>query len=331
MELANDREPEIAVPALRGCELFVAEVARLQVSSRNLNSCEFRFLISSQPHRVRNAPHSVNANCVVATLMLLAFVGCNSSDLSGYRPLDKTAGSKTAEKTSAIVEVVNPDSVNGTVPAVPEHDLVTSSADDGELLPVSALAPINVVDGANVGSLLKVVPGDAATNGPPAPNAPSAIQPSATTGPRKVEILIPEKTFRTDAASKALRVSYDDLDLLKVINMEPVTADAVAQMPPWLKGLSGQRIKIRGYMMPVFEAEGIERFVLARDNQICCFGRDPKVYDLVQIDMRAGKTTNYIPYTRSFDVVGRLKIEMVSADGKPYGLYFLEDAEVIDR
>ena len=102
-------------------------------------------------------------------------------------------------------------------------------------------------------------------------------------------------------------------------------------MPSWLKGLSGQRIKIRGFMYPTFETEGIERFVLARDNQICCFGRDPKIYDLVQIDMRAGKTTNYIPATRAFDVVGRLKIEMVAEGGKPYGLYFLEDAEVIDR
>ena len=28
---------------------------------------------------------------------------------------------------------------------------------------------------------------------------------------------------------------------------------------------------------------------------------------------------------------GRLKVEMLSADDKPFGLYFLEDAEIIDR
>ena len=113
--------------------------------------------------------------------------------------------------------------------------------------------------------------------------------------------------------------------------MEPVSIDAIDHMPAWLKGLNGQRIKIRGFMFPTFETEGIERFVLARDNQICCFGRDPKVYDLVQVDLKPGKTTNYIPSTRAFDVVGRLKFEMVAADDKPYGLYFLEDAVVIDR
>jgi len=263
--------------------------------------------------------------CVVAALTLVALVGCNGSDLSGYRPLDKSAGSKADETASASVEAIRPESVNGTVTVVHGNDLAASPADVGELPPVSALVPINVVDGANVGSLLKVMPVDTASNGVPSPNAPSSSE------PRRVEVLIPEKTFRVDAASKALRVSYDDLDLLKVINMEPVTADAVEQMPPWLRGLSGQRIKIRGFMYPTFETEGIERFVLARDNQICCFGRDPKIYDLVQIDMRAGKTTNYIPATRAFDVVGRLKIEMVAEGGKPYGLYFLEDAEVIDR
>ena len=287
--------------------------------------------IAARTHRVRSAPYTMSAGGVVATLMLVTLVGCNSSDLSGYRPLDKTAGSKASETAPAIVEAINPDSANGTVTAVHENDLVTSSADVGELLPVSALVPINVVDGANVGSLLKVMPGDTVSNGTPAPNAPSTARPSADIEPRKVEVLIPEKTFRTDAGSKALRVSYDDLDLLKVINMEPVTADAVDQMPAWLKGLSGQRIKIRGFMYPTFVNEGIERFVLARDNQICCFGRDPKIYDLVQIDMRAGKTTNYIPATRAFDVVGRFKIEMIAEGGKPFGLYFLEDAEVIDR
>jgi hypothetical protein len=251
--------------------------------------------------------------------------------MSAYRPLDKTAGSKADGAASGDVKAVTPDSIDGTKAAAYESDLATPSADVGELPPVSALAPINVVDGANVGSLLKVMPSDAAANGDPTPSVPSAAVPIAAAEPRKVEILIPEKTFRTDASSKALRVSYDDLDLLKVINMEPVTADAVDQMPSWLKSLSGQRIKIRGFMYPTFETEGIERFVLARDNQICCFGRDPKIYDLVQIDMRAGKTTNYIPATRSFDVVGRLKIEMVAEGGKPFGLYFLEDAEVIDR
>ena len=225
----------------------------------------------------------------------LVIAGCSGADLSSYRPLEKSAASK---KT-----------------ATKNEDASPANAVVEEQLAVSALGPVNVVDGASIASLMKA----------------TSVEKPVAAEPRQIEVLIPEKTFRTDGASKALRVSYDDLDLLKVLNMEPVTIDAIDHMPAWLKGLNGQRIKIRGYMFPTFETEGIERFVLARDNQICCFGRDPKVYDLVQIDLKAGKTTRYIPATRAFDVVGRLKLEMVAADDKPFGLYFLEDAEVIDR
>lgn len=253
------------------------------------------------------------------TLAVLAviFAGCSGADLSSYRPLEKSATSKkTATQNgdaSPATAVVNDTA--GNVETIAPTDPFATTPDDEEPLPVSALGPVNVVDGASIAALMKAT----------SPETSTAV------ASRKVEVLIPERTFRTDGASKALRVSFDDLDLLKVLNMEPVTIDAIEHMPSWLKGLNGQRIKIRGYMFPTFETEGIERFVLARDNQICCFGRDPKVYDLVQIDLKAGKTTHYIPATRAFDVVGRLKFEMVAADDKPFGLYFLEDAEVIDR
>ncbi len=265
--------------------------------------------------------------CVAATL-----AGCGSSDLSGYHPLDKSSAHSTASADKLPDE--NPmtrpgegPSVDPTVASTP----VTEDTPEADL-PASALRPLNVIDGASVATLLKTVPDASA-----AAETANAIQPASATAStpteklRVVELLVPEKTFQRDAKSKALRVSYDDLDLLKVLNLDPVTENAVDLMPDWLKGLDGQQIRIRGFMFPTFEAEGLERFVLARDNQICCFGRDPKVYDLVQVDMRSGKTTNYIPATRAFDVVGRFKIEMVSVDGKPYGLYSIQDAEVIDR
>ena len=263
--------------------------------------------------------HSSSTCRTIPTITLavwaVVIAGCSGADLSSYRPLEKSAASKkTATKSddpSPATTVVNDTA--GNVEAITPTDSFATRPDDEAQLPVSALGPVNVVDGASIAALMK------------------ATFTEPTAAPRKVEVLIPEKTFRTDGASKALRVSYDDLDLLKVLNMEPVTIDAIEHMPSWLKGLNGQRIKIRGYMFPTFETEGIERFVLARDNQICCFGRDPKVYDLVQIDLKPGKTTRYIPATRAFDVVGRLKLEMVAADDKPFGLYFLEDAEVIDR
>lgn len=251
--------------------------------------------------------------------------GC-TSDLSGYRPVAK---SEPAPSSVQRVETADSNSQGSAEQSV-DHSATGTDALLQDL-PASALHPVNVVDGASVAMLLKSTPAEnpmakAASGGAVVPVAAKADD-----KPRVVEVLIPEKTFRRDGASQSLRVSYDDLDLLKVLNMDPVTENAVDLMPEWLKQLNGQRVRIRGFMFPTFEAEGLEQFVLARDNQICCFGRDPKVYDLVQVDMKAGKTTNYIPATRPFDVVGRFQIKMVYEDGKPFGLYYIDDAEVIDR
>ena len=124
-------------------------------------------------------------------------------------------------------------------------------------------------------------------------------------------------------------MSYDDVDLLKVLNMDPVPVDVADYLPGWLEELNGKRIRIRGFMMPEFQDTNIPYFVLARDNQICCFGRNPKRYDVIDVVMRKGVTTNYIQ-NRPFDVVGILRIEPLANKGKLYQLYVIEDAVVID-
>jgi hypothetical protein len=125
-------------------------------------------------------------------------------------------------------------------------------------------------------------------------------------------------------------VSYDDIDLLKVLNMDPVPADAANNFPAWLKGLEGRRVRIRGFMFPPFSQTGIHAFGLARDNQICCFGRNPKIYDVFDVHMRDGVTTEYLP-NRPFDVVGVFHIRPEAEEGKLFRLYEIDDATVIAK
>jgi hypothetical protein len=148
--------------------------------------------------------------------------------------------------------------------------------------------------------------------------------------PRKVEVLIPNKTFRPEGDPSALRVSYDDIDLLKVLNMDPVLSDAATYMPAWLKALDGRRIRIRGFMYPTFQQTGVHAFGLARDNQICCFGRNPKIYDVFDVVLHEGTTTNYIP-NRPFDVVGVFHIRPEVDAGQLYRLYEMDDATVMTK
>lgn len=148
--------------------------------------------------------------------------------------------------------------------------------------------------------------------------------------PREVKLLIKNHTFKKTSPGDVLRVSYDDIDLLKVLNMEPVTPNAPELMPQWLKNLDGARIRIRGFMYPPFQQTGNEFFMLARDNQICCFGKNPKIYDLFPVVMRDGVTADYI-LNRPFDVVGTFHIKAETIDDELERIYMIDDAIVIDQ
>lgn len=167
---------------------------------------------------------------------------------------------------------------------------------------------------------------------PADPSGLSADDPAiAETPPRPIELLIPEKSFKTEKG--ALKVTFDDLDLLKVLGIEngvPVPSEAVDRMPSWMKGLEGQRIRIQGFMYPQFSDTGIPRFVFTRDTGVCCFGPNPTLYYLIDVRMKEGTTADYIE-NRRFEVVGTFRIQP-SGDGKTLDeLYRIDDAEIKTR
>lgn len=267
------------------------------------------------------------ARRLIAALCLAScLAGCQPNSETGYQSFEEKRQGGYVPPESFSAE----DSANDDEPLLAE--VAPESADEDSIVwdqPVSALAPVNVVDGSNIADIIRVAKATTgaaqAVNGTPSNGtAPD----KAANGPRKVELLIKDKEFRPEGPDGALRVAYDDLDLLKILNMEPVTADADTYFPKWLTNLDGRRIRIRGYMMPTFESTGLERFVMARDTGLCCFGRNPKVYDLISVELKPDKPTDYI-HLRPFDVIGTLKIELVAEDNRPIGLYWIEDAEVV--
>ncbi|QDV29522.1 hypothetical protein Spb1_14290 [Planctopirus ephydatiae] len=249
------------------------------------------------------------------------------ASVSGDKP--QAADSQSATATVADAGASESlDSADGKMTPVRPETKANSLRSDLIVAPEAgvesrtASAPVSALKAANSSNVdqrgAEVMPADQSGNS------------SETPVLREVKLLIPEKQFSAEGKDQALRVSYDDLDLLKVLNMEPVTDQCVELMPDWLKQLNGQKVRIRGFMYPTFEATGITEFVLARDNQICCFGRNPKVYDLIGVKMAAGKTTHYIP-NRPFDVTGTFVIEKASAEGEIFGLYWIRDAVINER
>jgi hypothetical protein len=141
-----------------------------------------------------------------------------------------------------------------------------------------------------------------------------------------------DRTFAVEGPGGALRVSFDDLDLLKVLKMDPVTNDCVAKMPAWLSGLNGKPVRIRGYMKPGLLSTDIPEFNLVRDTGLCCFGPKGKIYDLIHVTLKAGTKTDYIEL-RPFDVAGTFRIEVLELedDGTIFGLYFIDDAQIFQK
>ena len=240
-----------------------------------------------------------SARLLIACIAIgLISVGCGSDSLREYHVVERSAAQFVSIPAASKLE----------------DDQVVSA-------PVSAMTPENSssvgtdnTDGTNsVAEIIVPV---------------SALE---IANPRRVEVLVPHRSFPTDRKTGALRLTYDDLNLFKVLNMDPVTPDAVSWMPEWMTSLNGMRVRIRGFMNPPYMAEGLEKFVLLRDNMECCYGPGAKIYDCIEVHMKTGTTTDYIPISQPFDVVGRLKIDLQFVGSSIYALYFLEEAAVLTR
>ncbi|MEJ7592461.1 MAG: hypothetical protein WKF77_12995 [Planctomycetaceae bacterium] len=155
------------------------------------------------------------------------------------------------------------------------------------------------------------------------------IDNSAAKSANTIELLIPDKSFRRERGTDAVRISYDDIDLLKILNMEPVPPNAADYFPEWLSTLNGKQVRIRGWMYPTFVSEGLTSFTLARDNGICCFQRMPKIYDVIFVKLEEGQTSRYIEQ-RPFDVEGTFRIDSESDGSELPRLYKIENARVLD-
>ncbi|WP_437201100.1 hypothetical protein [Planctomicrobium sp. SH664] len=214
-------------------------------------------------------------------------------------------------------DISSPDLAKASGETIPEKPAPQAAAPPEEVAreaPAAVVTPAESTPAMSTSQETPAPPAEASSSGP-------------DTGLR---VLVPTREFSEEKAAKALRVNFDDIDLLRVINMEKVVPEAVDLMPDWLKGLNGKRIILRGWMYPPARAEGLGGFIFVRDNGVCCFGPNAKIYDKIGVRLAAGKTTRFIE-GHSFDVIGTFEIEADFSDPDNSWLYFLHDAQVIDK
>ena len=88
-----------------------------------------------------------------------------------------------------------------------------------------------------------------------------------------------------------------------------------------IEALHGQKIRIRGYILPTPQKHGIQQFVLVRDNQECCFGPGAALYDCILVEMQPGKTADFT--IRPIAVEGTFDIREFVIDGKHLAIYHM--------
>jgi hypothetical protein len=259
---------------------------------------------------------------IAGWLLLIAVSGCTESN-EGFRTYQDSDG----DAASIAAQPSKPE-VSEKVPSVPATEAVVVAAPPAEKNAEPEPQPVSVSPTQTVPVSIAAAPEKAVV--PPAPPLPESIQQvSASIPTRKIELLIPEKSFKVVGPEEAVRVSFDDLDLLKVLNADPVPLNIEEYLPPWLAALTGTRVRIRGYMYPPNSETELPGFMMVRDTKDCCFGRNVLIYDKIGVRMREGVTTDYLQL-RPFDVVGVMTVKARILDGKLEFLYMINDAIVIE-
>jgi hypothetical protein len=96
-------------------------------------------------------------------------------------------------------------------------------------------------------------------------------------------------------------------------------------VPPEIMALDGKRVFIKGYMRPPEVRTGIDRFLLVRDNNQCCFGdiSTVKYYDRIMVNLKGKLRLSYSDNLYAIGGILRIAPQNV-AYGADYTVFALE-------
>ena len=119
---------------------------------------------------------------------------------------------------------------------------------------------------------------------------------------------------------RLLDKTFDDIKF----DIEPDAPFDRSMLTEQINGLDGQRMRIRGYILPSAQKR-LQEFVLVRDNQECCFGPGAALYDCILVEMNPGQSADYS--VRPVAVEGRFRVEEfenpLNPEGPPLAIYRL--------
>ncbi len=100
------------------------------------------------------------------------------------------------------------------------------------------------------------------------------------------------------------------------------------QIPQPIKDLNGKKISIQGYMVPIDLKNGkTTKFLLVKDQSLCCFGRMPRMNELVSIFMKPGKSARVIQ-DQPVTVIGDIEVGEKVENGEVICIYRVNSDDV---
>ncbi len=95
-------------------------------------------------------------------------------------------------------------------------------------------------------------------------------------------------------------------------------------IPAEIKALSGTKITIKGFMIPIeVDPDGVSRFALVKNQMACCYGVAPNPNEWIYVVMERGKKTQ-IMMDQIVTVYGTLRVSGTITEGGINSLYQLE-------
>ena len=142
---------------------------------------------------------------------------------------------------------------------------------------------------------------------------PAATQPSVVADATSAET---RKPHAAPKPGEVLEMAIKDLG-----NFE-YDQEHGGNIPTDVRKLNGATIRLRGFMIPMDQAENITQFALVPSLFACCFGQPPQIQHTIVVDCPKGKAVGYCP--DEIIVEGKLKVEEKKDDGYIVSIFGLD-------
>lgn len=150
------------------------------------------------------------------------------------------------------------------------------------------------------------------------------VERNLATGAPPPTVIQTSDEHRTPHKRPADDATYD-LTIKELGNFDYDQNDG-GNIPSDVKSLSGSKIRIKGFMIPMDQAESITSFALVPDLFACCFGQPPQIQHTIVARTPKGKAVSYYP--DEIVVEGTLIVEEKKEDGFVISVFEMDVSSV---